>query len=63
MQNVSLKSLQEDKVGRQIPPVFADIYQWHLPVFTGLENTPQVANTSKYRQIEIFLALKNCRSL
>ena len=39
------------------------IYQWHLPVFTGLENTPQVANTGKYRQIEIFLALKNCRSL
>ena len=39
-----------------------DIYQWHLPVFTGLENT-QVANTGKYRQIEIFLALKNCRSL
>ena len=34
------------------------IYQWHLPVFTGLENTPQVANTGKYRQIEIFLALK-----
>ena len=20
---------------------------WHLPVFTGLENTPQVANTGK----------------
>ena len=39
------------------------IYQWHLPVFTGLENTPQVAYTGKYRQIEIFLALKNCRSL
>ena len=39
------------------------IYQWHLPVFTGLENTPQVANTGKYWQIEIFLALKNCRSL
>ena len=39
------------------------IYQWHLPVFTGLENTPQVANTGKYRQTEIFLALKNCRSL
>ena len=39
------------------------IYQWHLPVFTGLENTPQVANTGKYREIEIFLALKNCRSL
>ena len=39
------------------------IYQWHLPVFTGLENTPQVANTGKYRQIEIFLVLKNCRSL
>ena len=39
------------------------IYQWHLPVITGLENTPQVANTGKYRQIEIFLALKNCRSL
>ena len=32
------------------------IYQWHWPVFTGLENTPQVANTGKYRQIEIFWA-------
>ena len=30
------------------------IYQWHLPVFTGLENTPQVANTGKYWQIELF---------
>ena len=30
------------------------IYLWHLPVFTGLENTPQVANTGKYWQIEIF---------
>ena len=30
------------------------IYQWHLPVFTGLENTPQVANTGKYWQIEFF---------
>ena len=36
----------------------------YLPVaFAGLENTPQVANTGKYRQIEIFLALKNCSSL
>ena len=31
------------------------IYRWHLPVFTGLENTPQVANTGKYWQIELFL--------
>ena len=30
------------------------IYHWHLPVFTGLENTPQVANTGKYWQIEFF---------
>ena len=28
------------------------IYQWHLPVFTGLENTPEVANTGKYWQID-----------
>ena len=34
------------------------IYQWHLPVYTDLENTPQVANTGKYRQIEIFFGLK-----
>ena len=39
------------------------IYRWHLPVFTGLENTPQVANTGKYRQIEIFFALKYARNL
>ena len=30
------------------------IYRWHLPVFTGLENTPQVANTGKYWQIDFF---------
>ena len=30
------------------------IYRWHLPVFTGLENTPQVANTGKL----IFFCLK-----
>ena len=23
------------------------IYQWYLPVFTGLENTPKVANTGQ----------------
>ena len=37
------------------------IYQWHLPVFTGLENTPQVANTGKYWQIEFF-AIKYSRN-
>ena len=35
------------------------IYQRHLPVFTGLENTPQVANTGKLN----FLALKYSRNL
>ena len=39
------------------------IYRWHLPVFTGLENTPQVANTGKYWQIEFFFALKYSRNL
>ena len=34
----------------------------HLPVFTSLENTPQVANTGKYWQIEFF-ALKYSRNL
>ena len=34
------------------------IYRWHLPVFTGLENTPQVANTGKYWQIDFFFCLK-----
>ena len=38
------------------------IYQWHLPVFTGLENTPQVENTGKYWQIDFF-ALKYSRNL
>ena len=32
-------------VGWRIPP--PGIYRWHLPVFTCLENTPQVANTGK----------------
>ena len=39
------------------------IYRWHLPVFTGLENTPQVANTGKYWQIKFFFALKYSRNL
>ena len=36
------------------------IYRWHLPVFTGLENTPQVANTGK---LNFFFALKYSRYL
>ena len=35
------------------------ICQWHLSVFTGLENTPQVANTGKLN----FFALKYSRCL
>ena len=36
------------KVGRQIPPQYLPVA---FTVFTDLENTPQVANTSKYWQI------------
>ena len=38
------------------------IYRWHLPVFSGLENTPQVANTGKYWQNDFFFALKYSRN-
>ena len=39
------------------------IYHRHLPVFTGLENTPQVANTGKYWQIDFFFALNYSKNL
>ena len=39
------------------------IYHWHLPVFTGLENTPQVANTGRYWQIDFFFALNYSENL
>ena len=57
--NIFNFSLTQGWVANSIP----GIYRWHLPVFTGLENTPQVANTGKYRQIEIFFALKYARNL
>lgn len=33
------------------------IYQCYLPVFTALDNTPQVVNTDKYWSIEIFMVV------
>ena len=47
----STKSYFKSRLGGKFHPRYLP---WHLPVFTGLENTPQVANTGKYWQIEFF---------
>ena len=47
---------------------YPGIYQWHLPVFPGMENKTQVGNTGKYYVFAVkwqicFLAVKRSRYL